>query len=70
MKKFTLEEIGEMALALTIKKPQTLDKIHNGALVMFCERARLLAEKEDLEGKLADNNVVSINKNKPTKGGK
>jgi len=68
MKKFTLEEIGEMALALTIKHPQTLDKIHNGALVMLCERARLLSEIEEAQGKLADNNVVSINKNKPGGG--
>jgi len=69
MKEFTLKEIGEMAIALTIKNPQTLDKIHNGALVMLVERARLLAEKEELDGKLADNNVVSINKNRD-KGGK
>jgi len=69
MKTFTLKEIGEMAIALTIKSPQTLDKIHNGALVMLVERARLLAEKEELDGKLADNNVVSINKNRD-KGGK
>ena len=57
---FTVKEIEKMATDLTIKTPQTLDKIWNKALTRMVERARLLAEQEHLEGELANNNVIDI----------
>ena len=64
MKSFTVKEIEQMAEDLTVKTPQIGDKVHNSALERLVERAKLLAQKEDLEDELAANNVVSINKNK------
>jgi len=68
MKEFTVEDIEKMAADLTIKSPQTLDKIHNAALAKLVERANLLAKREVLEGELAENNVIDINRKK-RKGG-
>ena len=64
MKTFTIEEIEKMAEDLTIKTPQVGDKVHNSALERLVQRAKLIAKKEELEGELAENNVISINKNK------
>lgn len=62
MRSFTVEDIEKMAADLAIKTPQTLDKIWNKALARMVERARLLAEQEELEGELADNNIIDINR--------
>jgi len=69
MKRFTVKEIEKMAKDLTVTRPQFGDRAHNSALQTMVERAELLAKKEELEGDLEENNVVSIDKNK-RKGGK
>jgi len=66
-RRFSIKEIRQMAADLTIKSPQTLDKIHNAALDKLVERAILLGKQEVLEEELAKNNVVDIHKNRGKK---
>ncbi len=66
-KRYSVKEIEQMATDLTVKTPQPGDKIHNSALALLVERARLIAVKEGAERDLEDNNVVDIHKNRGKK---
>jgi len=67
-KKFTLEEIGEIAIDLAVDNSIEGALAHNAALVMLVERVKLISEEGNLVVKLAEQcKVIPIDRNKGKK---